>query len=183
MLPCAQVIRSRSCRRFQAHENDEPRACGMNLPRPLRLCAVTGLPDISAPSFRPCVSALRHQSTALGIPLTNAGMQETPGQRLSFALQVPDTSPIVCAIGGWPDDAAAATEFTIQAACGLMSVHGRASGRVQALGVNYVSTLALQGALAAAVGQRRGRPGASQARWRQQPCSPSGSILPLRRQV
>ncbi len=54
-----------------------------------------------------------------------------------------------------------ASEFTLQAACGLMSVHGRATGRVQALGVPYISTLsatlALQGAMAAALAARRGQ--------------------------
>lgn len=52
------------------------------------------------------------------------------------------------------------SEFIQQAACGLMSVHGRASGRPQALGVDYLAALnaalAWQASLAAAVGQLRG---------------------------
>jgi crotonobetainyl-CoA:carnitine CoA-transferase CaiB-like acyl-CoA transferase len=137
----------------------------MNLPQPLKRCAVTGLPDTSDPAFRHVVSSLRYQSAALGMPVSETTANTAGGQRLSFALQVPGASPIACGINGWPDDATGAiTEYTMQAACGLMSVHGRASGRLQSLGVNYVSTLAatlaLQGALAAAVGQRRGLPAA-----------------------
>lgn len=52
------------------------------------------------------------------------------------------------------------SELLLQAASGVMSVHGRASGKAQPLGVNYLSALtsamALQGTLAAAIGQLRG---------------------------
>ncbi len=51
-------------------------------------------------------------------------------------------------------------ELCAQAAFGLMAVHGRAAGRVEPIGVPYVSStaasLALQGALAAVVGRLRG---------------------------
>ncbi|MGH3782528.1 MAG: CoA transferase [Pseudonocardiaceae bacterium] len=51
-------------------------------------------------------------------------------------------------------------ELSAQAAFGLMAVHGRAAGRVEPIGVPYVcataASLALQGALAVAVGRLRG---------------------------
>ncbi|EMD7797578.1 CoA transferase [Salmonella enterica] len=80
---------------------------------------------------------------------------------LSFRLSHPSMAPIRCDIFGWSEDSPwPATEYTIQAGCGLMSVHGRASGKAQSLGVDYVSTLtatlAIQGVLAAAIGQLRG---------------------------
>ncbi|NOQ34332.1 MAG: carnitine dehydratase, partial [Methylococcaceae bacterium] len=71
-------------------------------------------------------------------------------------------SPVRCQISRWQDVAntTSVTENTMQAACGLMSVHGRASGKVQALGGDYISTLtsvlALQGGIAGAIGQLRG---------------------------
>ncbi|AXV79339.1 MULTISPECIES: CoA transferase [Ralstonia solanacearum species complex] len=136
----------------------------MNALHPLGGCALVGLRGAPASSFKAVVSSLRYQSTVLGMPMADVAEWNAPDQPLSFALRFPDAPPIVCNINGWPERSAGctATEFTVQAACGLMSVHGRASGRAQALGVNYVSTLAaslaLQGLLAAAVGQRRGLP-------------------------
>ncbi|MBA5604231.1 CoA transferase [Duganella sp. FT3S] len=135
----------------------------MSLPLPLSLCSLAGLPQTGAPAFSAAVASLRYQGQALGMSLTEAAMLQATGPTLALALHTPGAPPIACDIGGWPDgQPGIATEFTVQAACGLMSVHGRASGRMQPLGVNYVSmltaTLALQGMLAAAVGQRRGLP-------------------------
>ncbi|ANJ72421.1 CoA transferase [Ralstonia insidiosa] len=124
-------------------------------------CTITGLPATASPLFGPLTSSLDYQSVVLGMAQIAPRVWEC-GHSLSFGLLLPDASPITCEISGWPDSAAATTEFTLQAACGLMSVHGRASGRMQPLGVNYVSTLAatlaLQGALACALGMRRGVP-------------------------
>ena len=51
-------------------------------------------------------------------------------------------------------------ESAVQAACGIMHVHGRAAGHPQRLGVDYASTLAgllgAQGVLAASIGRVRG---------------------------
>ncbi|GAA4847533.1 hypothetical protein GCM10025787_32420 [Saccharopolyspora rosea] len=53
-----------------------------------------------------------------------------------------------------------ADELAVQAACGIMHVHGRAAGRPQRLGVDYASVLAgvlaVQGVLAASIARVRG---------------------------
>ncbi|MEU5849131.1 CoA transferase [Saccharopolyspora shandongensis] len=53
-----------------------------------------------------------------------------------------------------------ADEPAVQAACGIMHVHGRAAGRPQRLGIDYASTLAgvlaAQGVLAASIARARG---------------------------
>ncbi|ENO90245.1 CoA transferase [Thauera linaloolentis] len=80
----------------------------------------------------------------------------------AFALAHPALSPIQ---GHYVSPAswiplADFSEPLLQAASGIMSVHGRASGRAQPLGVGYLATLtgamALQATLAAAIGQLRG---------------------------
>ncbi|MBW5285048.1 CoA transferase [Burkholderia gladioli] len=80
---------------------------------------------------------------------------------VAFDVEAPGGGSIACRIDGWSDDAdAPSSESVVQAACGLMSVHGRATGGARTLGVPYVSvlgaTLALQGACAAALGRTRG---------------------------
>lgn len=129
-----------------------------------------------APAFQRVQASLTYQAKALGLDIdigidrNNEDSADHPanGQACWFALQVPELAPIQCNIFGWPAGLAQlgsmprlASEFTMQAACGLMSVHGRATGRVQALGVPYISTLsatlALQGAMAAALAARRGK--------------------------
>lgn len=102
-------------------------------------------------------ASLRYQATALGLAAHDSGDVDA----LSIRLLHPDLKPLQGQIHGWADGThSGATEHTVQAACGLMSVHGRASGKAQGLGVDYVSTLgaslALQGVMAAAVGQLRG---------------------------
>ncbi|MBB6584192.1 CoA transferase [Ralstonia solanacearum] len=139
----------------------------MNTLRPLGDCTLIGLPGAPTSLFGPVASSLRYQSAVLGMPMADDAEGRDGVGRLSFALQLPEALPIACDIDGWPDAPGeagrTATDFTVQAACGLMSVHGRASGRAQGLGVSYVSTLAaslaLQGVFAAAIGQRRGLPG------------------------
>ena len=80
---------------------------------------------------------------------------------LGFELRTPFTQAVHATVQGWGEgDARPASETLWQAASGLMSVHGRASGGARPLGVDYVSTLgsalALQGAIACALGQLRG---------------------------
>ncbi len=88
--------------------------------------------------------------------------QKAAHDMLAFTLKTPYTSPVTGEITGWDDrdQQVAASENIMQAACGMMSIHGRASGKTQALGLNYISTLtsalALHGTVAAAVGQLRG---------------------------
>lgn len=127
---------------------------------PLNTCMITGPSKHLTSAFAVVAASLRYQSTALGLRWNASDAQPTERQ-ISCMLQMPDAAPIACEINGWPDTTAGgATEIIVQAAAGLMSVHGRASGRAQPLGVNFVSTLtatlALQGVLAVAIGQRRG---------------------------
>lgn len=101
-----------------------------------------------------------HQAKTLGLKTQIMG-EDHCSNGLSFKLSHPSIIPIRCDIFGWSKDSLwPATEYTIQAGCGLMSVHGRASGSAQSLGVDYVSTLtaslAILGMLSAAVGQLRG---------------------------
>jgi CoA:oxalate CoA-transferase len=63
-------------------------------------------------------------------------------------------------VHGWRAQDGPYDEWCAQALFGLMTVHGRAAGRVEPIGVPYVSStvasLTLQGALAVAVGRLRG---------------------------
>lgn len=128
--------------------------------RPLEGCTLAGPLKNPAPAFAAFSSSLLYQANALGLRFDP--METTSTESLiSFFIETPRGSPVACEISGWPDDSdGVATEQLIQAACGLMSVHGRGSGRAQPLGLDYVSTLAavlaLQGGLAAAIGQFRG---------------------------
>lgn len=104
---------------------------------------------------------LTEQARLLGIrrpalePVTDAGAA-------AFMLGHPALAPIQSHFvfpAGWLPPAHL-SEHLLQGACGIMSVHGRASGKAQALGVDYLaaltSAMALQATLAAAVGQLRG---------------------------
>lgn len=76
----------------------------------------------------------------------------------------PGRSPSVRCEITWPGpvDLPLADEAAVQAACGIMHVHGRKSGAPMPLGVDYASTvagvLAAQGVLAALIAQLRGIP-------------------------
>ncbi|WP_156972392.1 CoA transferase [Nitrosospira sp. NpAV] len=124
-------------------------------------CMMTGALKNSPPDFAAIASSLIYQSTALGMKIMpNANSADNAA--LSFEFKTPHTTPIMCGVTRWDDTSrqASVTENIMQAACGLMSVHGRASGRSRPLGLNYVSTLtaalALQGGAAASIGQLRG---------------------------
>jgi CoA:oxalate CoA-transferase len=112
--------------------------------------------------FAGVVSSLLYQANALGMRFDSSETTSSERQ-FSFVIETPMSSPITCEVSGWPDPSCGpATEHLVQASCGLMSIHGRASGRAQPLGLNYISTLtaalSLQGGLAAAIGQSRGLP-------------------------
>ncbi|MDJ6848918.1 CoA transferase [Salmonella enterica] len=116
--------------------------------------------DVYPPRFKELFTSLVYQAQTLGLKPQNMG-ESNCDNGLSFKLSHPLMTPIRCDIFGWSEDNLwPATEYTIQAGCGLMSVHGRASGKMQSLGVDYVSTLtaslSIQGMLAAAIGQLRG---------------------------
>ncbi|WP_417701322.1 CoA transferase [Pseudomonas sp.] len=126
---------------------------------PLNDCTLSGPFEHAAAAFAPARSAMLTQAHALGI-----GVVSEPGaypDGLVFRFAAPGLSPIVGRLLGWADGRPeGASELTVQAASGLMAVHGRASGGACPLGVDYVSTLAaslsLQGLFAAAIGQMRG---------------------------
>ncbi|WHL26950.1 CoA transferase [Pseudomonas juntendi] len=110
----------------------------------------------SLPGWQGLSRALQHHGQCLGLRALD-GLAEGAALQLAH----PDLHPVhmrFVAPPGMPLEST--SEFIQQAACGLMSVHGRASGRPQALGVDYLAALnaalAWQASLAAAVGQLRG---------------------------
>ncbi|MGA8133781.1 MAG: CoA transferase, partial [Pseudomonas gingeri] len=127
---------------------------------PLAGCALTGPFLPVAGGFDKTIASLSYQARVLGIRVIHAPPPPV-GAMLDYQLEVPGLDPITFSIHGWSsDDTQVASEQTVQAAVGLMSVHGRGSGQAQALGVDYVSTLAaslaLTGAFATALGRLRG---------------------------
>lgn len=133
----------------------------MKMNGPLAGCVITGPLKSATPDFATIASSLLYQSTALGMDIEATG-NSADNAALSFEFKTPHTMPVICDVTRWEDMSrqASVTENTMQAACGLMSVHGRASGKYQSLGLNYVSTLtaalSLQGGVAASIGQLRG---------------------------
>lgn len=127
----------------------------------LRDCIIAGPFENAAAPFAATAFSLFYQASALGLKVTDSGDQ-IAGEGLSFAFKTPHSKPVNCVITGWSDcmQPDAVSENIIQAACGLMSVHGRSGGTIQSLGLHYVSTvtaaLALQGGIAATLGQLRG---------------------------
>jgi CoA:oxalate CoA-transferase len=125
-------------------------------------CILNGNLATETPDFAAVSAALQYQAQTLGITLQQGAIRDC--SHLSFNLQTPQAGAITCRINRWQDDSVSVpvTETILQAAHGLMSVHGRATGQTQALGVNYVTTLtaslALQGAFAASLAQLRGLP-------------------------
>ncbi|MCK9798086.1 CoA transferase [Pseudomonas sp. MAFF 302030] len=127
---------------------------------PLLGCTLTGPFAPASAAFAATIASLRYQAEVLGIEVVNT-LQSSESTWLDYQFSVPGLDPVTCTVRGWAnEDNLAASESTVQAAVGLMSVHGRASGNAQALGVDYVSTLtaslALTGAIATAVGRLRG---------------------------
>lgn len=127
----------------------------------LKDCTVSG-PFKTLPSSAAAMGfSLSYQSDRLGLKVTDAGNHADRGI-FSFGFRAPQVRPINCVITGWGDcdQPGAITESMMQAACGLMSVHGRSTGTIQPFGLPYVSTvttaLALQGGMAAALGNLRG---------------------------
>lgn len=133
----------------------------MKANRPLTGCRLTGSLQNPAADFNAVASSLHYQSNTLGIE-TDSNENNQTNESFAFEFETPYTTPVIGKVTRWGDNfkQIAATENIIQAACGLMSVHGRVSGKPQSLGLNYVSTLtaslALQGCVATALGQLRG---------------------------
>ena len=130
----------------------------------LAQCAISGLPLHAPPGFEPLLQSLRYQAQRLGLtmePPSASRPAAEPASSLAFEFAAPGAAPVRVQIHAWADRRAApASEFLVQAVSGLMAVHGRASGGSRALGVDLVSVataaLALQGAMASALAQRRG---------------------------
>jgi crotonobetainyl-CoA:carnitine CoA-transferase CaiB-like acyl-CoA transferase len=133
----------------------------MSMNRTLTGCVIAGALKNPAPDFTAIASSLIYQSTALGMEIA-PNENSVDNAVLSFEFKTPHTTPVICGVTRWDDTSrqASVTENIMQAACGLMSVHGRASGKSRPLGLNYISTLtaalALQGGVAASIGQLRG---------------------------
>ncbi|TBU96794.1 CoA transferase [Stutzerimonas kirkiae] len=115
----------------------------------------------SPPNWNALSLCLMEQARLLGIRQPSGHPAEEMGSA-AFVLRHPAISAIqghYVSPGAWlPTEQL--SETLLQAASGIMSVHGRASGKAQALGLNYLATLTaamtLQATLAAAVGQLRG---------------------------
>ena len=111
-------------------------------------------------SARVCVEHLRRMG-ARHIPAVSVGVAPGgAGEAVRAAAKGGDT--VECAIGWCPAgaDAGYRTEAAVQAACGVMEVHGRSRGRPRRLGLDVASfcagVLASQAILAALFAARRG---------------------------
>ncbi|TFH86195.1 carnitine dehydratase [Billgrantia azerbaijanica] len=128
--------------------------------RPLIDCSLRAAFGSEPPGFAAVCHRLGYQAGALGMRCEQTeGLRTAHG--FSFGLCTPFTKVVDTTLHGWGEqDSRPVSEMLLQAASGLMSVHGRAAGGARPLGVDYVSTLAsvlaLQGAIACAVGQLRG---------------------------
>lgn len=110
------------------------------------------------PYWQGLPAALRRQARLLGLSEQAAGQQD----EAAFSLHSPDFGTISTRLeteaGGMTQ--AAISELSMQAASGILSVHGRSSGPSGTLGLDYLavlsSAMSLQATLAAALGQLRG---------------------------
>lgn len=123
-------------------------------------CAIVGNFQHASPALQPVVNALLFQCRALGIQVENHSLMDA-GTSLPLTFITPDFESVECLYSFWSDsEQRAGCETTLQAATGLMSVHGRATGVAQPIPLPYLSTvsatLALQACLATALARRRG---------------------------
>ncbi|MFA5608898.1 MAG: CoA transferase, partial [Alcaligenes sp.] len=110
------------------------------------------------PYWQGLPAALSRQARLLGLSEQTAGQQD----EAAFSLHSPDFGTISTRLeteaGGMTQ--AAISELSMQAASGILSVHGRSSGPSGTLGLDYLavlsSAMSLQATLAAALGQLRG---------------------------
>lgn len=132
----------------------------MNFPFPLTGCLLSGHYAHASLTFERCASTLQAQAEAMAISSTCQPAVDV--QSLELDLEVPGLAPIHGSLLGWSGgNGELVSELAVQAASGLMAVHGRANGGPRPLGVDYVSTLAtsltLLGTFACALGQLRGK--------------------------
>ena len=127
---------------------------------PLLLGCELSVASVSPHLLRSLESSLLSQSTSLGFQTT----QHTSDANIvgfELAFKTPRTSRVKAFVTPWQQDKQrVASEYNIQATCGMMSVHGRSQGQAQLLPLPYISTLtaclALQGVMASSLGQLRG---------------------------
>lgn len=105
----------------------------------------------------PLQRALSVQARALGLEVRHASGD---GRRRIYRLEGEGMQPVHCSISGWVSDAPRAiSEFTLQAACGLMALHGRARGQAEAIDLDYLTNVAaslvLTWLMASALGRLR----------------------------
>lgn len=128
--------------------------------RPLSGCTLTGPFADAGTGFDPTLASLRYQASVLGIQVID-DVSSIQHAGVDFRFDVPGLDPVTCRLDGWADgESRGVSEQAVQAAVGLMSVHGRASGLAQGLGLPYVSTLAaslvLSGVIATALARLQG---------------------------
>jgi CoA:oxalate CoA-transferase len=127
---------------------------------PLTGCGLVGPSQLYENGFLSVWESLGYQSGNLGLSYSTHEELNSQ-QQLNLVFTAPGILPVECTVRGWTDQPLlVASESVMQAATGIMSVHGRASGKAQPLGVDYVScltaVLSLQGAMAASIAQLRG---------------------------
>lgn len=110
--------------------------------------------------FEVVIASLRYQAEKLGAKC-ELFVTDAPVSGLRLRLTAPDCLQSETVLNGWQDNPTReVSEELIQAAAGIMSVHGRSAGGTRGLGVNYASVLsavmALSGLMATELGQRRG---------------------------
>jgi len=128
--------------------------------RLLHACGLTWCAGQRLPHWSALSAALAVQADLLG--LQGSTSISSTNDAAALTLAAPNLHPIHAYVNS---DAArlpttALSELTLQAASGMMSVHGRSSGKANPLGVEYLAVLTaamtLQATLAAVVGQLRG---------------------------
>ncbi|CAM3701529.1 Crotonobetainyl-CoA:carnitine CoA-transferase CaiB-like acyl-CoA transferase [Paracidovorax anthurii] len=123
-------------------------------------CDLEAIATDAGAQFAPMLRSLHYQAARLGFAPGGA-VHGPHSEGATFRLNAPEGTGVTVAVAGWPDGGTArASEFLVQAASGLMGIHGRSSGGSRALGVDFVSTataaLALQGAMAGLLARLRG---------------------------
>lgn len=107
----------------------------------LNKCGLTWRAGPSPRHWESLYTSLSLQADLLGLEL-NAQPPLEKGDP-AFTLYAPGLQPIKAYVDSAEDrlSTGALTELTLQAASGIMSVHGRASGKARPLGVDYLSVL------------------------------------------
>lgn len=123
-------------------------------------CTIVGNFKKVAYHLQPVTDSLKFQCAALGVEIENSPVMES-GPGFSFEFISPDSSQMKHQLSFWSDDPLRhGSEAVMQAATGILSVHGRSIGGISPLPLPYLSTasaaIALLGCLASAIGRERG---------------------------